>query len=75
MKIFGSDEYPLTMPLLDWADVVVGPPNKSSKLCTYQKRYIPKLTPHAHADLGRHLEPVPFCDVHDLLLLPNGIKK
>ena len=42
---------------------------KSSKLCTYTKRYVPKLTPHTHADLGSHLVYVPFVDVHDLLLL------
>ena len=45
--------------------------SKGSKSCTYTKRYRPTLSPHTHADLGSHLGPVPFCDVHDLLLLAS----
>ena len=42
---------------------------KSSKSCTYEKGTGVKLTPQTHADLGVCVESVPFCDVHDLLLL------
>ena len=42
---------------------------KSGKSCTCKKGTDPKPAPQTHADLGSHLGPVSFCDVHDLLLL------
>ena len=47
---------------------------KGSKSCTFAKGTRPQPPPETHADLGVGLGHVPFCDVHNLLLLAMVIE-